>query len=53
MTPRIALALALAGAVPAAPAQTCNPQIRASAPAARFSVNAAKGTVLDQRTGLT
>jgi hypothetical protein len=55
MNSRIVLALALAGALaaPMAPAQTCNPSIRASAPDSRFVVNAAKGTVLDQRTGLT
>lgn len=32
-------------------AQTCDPQIRATAPASRFTVNA-NGTVLDKRTGL-
>ena len=53
MSSRIVLALALAGAALTAPAQTCDPHIRASAPDSLFVVNAAKGTVLDQRTGLT
>jgi hypothetical protein len=48
----IALALASALAAPVALAQTCNPNIRRSALDARYVVNAAKGTVLDQRTGL-
>jgi hypothetical protein len=55
MTSRIALALALAGALaaPVAPAQTCYGDIRRSAPDARYVVNAAQRTVLDQQTGLT
>jgi len=55
MNSRTALALALAGALaaPAVLAQYCNPKIRRTAPDARYVVNAVKGTVLDQRTGLT
>jgi hypothetical protein len=53
MSSRIVLALALAGAALTAQAQTCDPHIRPSAPDSRFVVNAAKGTVLDTRTGLT
>ncbi len=55
MNSHIALALAMAGAlaVPAVQAQTCNANVRRSAPDARYVVDADKGTVLDQQTGLT
>ena len=54
MNPRIALALALAGAfaMPTVPAQTCNPAIRPSAPDSRYVINAVNSTVLDRQTGL-
>ena len=49
--PRI---LGLAAVLASAPlqAQTCDPNIRASAPSSRFTVDAKKATVLDKRTGL-
>ena len=53
MNSRNTLTLALAGFAFTVQAQTCNPNIRASAPDARYVVNAVKGTVLDRVTGLT
>jgi hypothetical protein len=35
-----------------ASAQTCQPNIRASAPNSRYAINAGQGTVLDKQTGL-
>lgn len=54
MNSQITLVLAVAGAfaAPAVQAQTCNPNIRHSAPDARYVVEVDKGTVLDQSTGL-
>jgi hypothetical protein len=52
MIPRTALLLASALASASAMAQTCQPNLNESTPAARFVVNADKGTVLDKATGL-
>ena len=54
MTPRIVLSLALSATLAggSALAQTCQPNIRATTPASQFVVDAAKGTVLDTKTGL-
>ena len=53
MIPRIIPILAAAMIAAPAQAQTCNPNIRATAPDSRFTVNAQQGTVLDKETGLT
>ena len=54
MTPRIVLSLALSATFASASAwaQTCQPNIRETTPASQFVVDAAKGTVLDKKTGL-
>lgn len=52
---RTVLVLALVGALaaPVVLAQTCNPNIRPSAPDTRYIIDTIKGTVLDRQTGLT
>lgn len=52
MIPRTALLLASALASIPAMAQTCQPNLNESTPAARFVIDANKGTVLDKTTGL-
>jgi hypothetical protein len=51
-TARMALSLALALVGANVQAQECNANVRATTPTDRFVIDAAKGTVLDKKTGL-
>jgi hypothetical protein len=52
MTPRLVPFLAALLAATSAHAQNCDPNIRETTPASRFTVNAQQGTVVDKSNGL-